>query len=384
MTEKTSKKGTSALPPLDPAKAENAKQQVAEVQQGLNQGREGKWRIVQAYLALASDDTYQHYEHVVGGKKVRYRSLDQFFSKLFELSMRTLGRWVESAKAFEREVFLKHGTTKLSTLLTIAPLAGISPIPKDPTDVLIAVPTKKGKPPVQKKFGECSKKETEAALRALKGAPSPKLPEAVGIIEAQIKATYQESAGPDAPDLFKIRQAKDKSIEMAAQGWLPLTRASGEALIALGKAIVAATDLHPETIQANAPPPPAKPLDPLAAMREQLAKLEALYASQLRPLVGQQLKLFDEMMSALKDRGVPPFEMAQRTSKLAAALNPGKPDCGKEAAETAKKYCQLREEYAVASIDAGAKTTQAAPKGDGRQGPPPPPHGKAGSTDARP
>ncbi len=270
-TKEKSRNQKVTLPPLDPAKAVKAKTLVEQFWSGMDKTREGKWTIVLAFLVLADekDPLYLHYEHMVGGKPRRYASAKQFFSRVFDIDVDTLTRWVQAQK-FGHDPFVKHGTTKLWLLATIAPLAGISlQVGVDPGDLLLSLAVKKGKPPVQKKFADWSKAELQSAKRLLKGSPSPKLPDAIQVMAAEATGTYRQKAGPEAPELLKIRVSKDGTPEVSAPEWVPFTPEAGAMYIALGQSILETARRHPQTVTAHvAPAVRPAPVGPAATAQQ--------------------------------------------------------------------------------------------------------------------
>ena len=318
-TEKTPKPAT-AMPPIDPAKQAECNQQLEQIQKGKDKTREGSWLIVQAYCAILSGKLFEHYQRVVNGKIQRFAAPRQFFSEVVRIDPKTLTRWAACAKAFSHDVFIKEGTTRLSLFLTLAPLIGITNLPADPSEQLLPIPPRKGKPPVQKRFAECSKKNLEDALSAIKGKDAPKLPEAIGIIEAEVTAAYRQAVGPNGPNLLKLREAKDGTIEMALSHWIPLGRAGAEAYIALGKALVAAAEKHPETLEAHGPLPGK---DVLKMRDEAVAKTQAWIQSveadpQARAAVPQNVQADLDNLKQMKAGIVDPGRAAQLNETLAA------------------------------------------------------------------
>ncbi len=254
----------AGLPPLDPVKAANAKRLVDEGRQGINQGREGRWRLAQACLGLLDEGkTFQHYEHTVDGKTVRFREPNPFLAAVFNIKPPTLKRWLEPGKNFDHDPFIKIGPTILSEFLTYALLKAISPIPRDPSDVLIDVPAGKGKPPVPKRLADCREGEVRAAGKALKGAPPSKIPEPLQALYAEAMAAYRRKTGPEAPDLLKVRVSKDGTPQVSVPEWLAFTPEAGAFLIAAGQSVFETARRHPETITAHvapaARPPPIPP-----------------------------------------------------------------------------------------------------------------------------
>jgi hypothetical protein len=267
--------------------------------------RAGKWRITQAYQVIIAEQLYLHYEGVVAGKTQRFTAARPFLSKVAGIAPRTLSLWAEVARVFSRDVFLEYGTTKLSKLLTLAPLLNLNPLPAEPGEVLLSVPGKKGKPAIQKKFADCSKEECAAALRALKNAPPPKIPESVGIVLAEVKGAYHREAGADAPDLLKVREAKDGTIEVSAPVWAPLTLESAKRYAALAKALVAAIEKHPETIASHGPPL-APPTDTgktpsLAEWKETVAASVSKRDAELAADPAKRAEVNRQAEQALKD-----------------------------------------------------------------------------------
>jgi len=217
---------------------------------GKGKAREGKWLICQAYKTIDDEKLYLHYEGQAGGKAVRYPAPGRFAQQVVAIKPATLFRWLAVFKKFGHDVFVRDGTTKLAMLLTLGPLAGIS-LPEDPAQVMISIPGKGKKPAIQKPFAECSKEEVAQALRAFKDAPSSKLPEDVGIAVAEATAAYRQAAGAGAPDLLKVRQAKDGAVEMALPAWVPMNRESAKAYLAMAQALVAATEKHAQTLESH-------------------------------------------------------------------------------------------------------------------------------------
>ena len=255
-----------------------------DVDHGRGRAREGKYEIGKAFLALVDEGIPAAFG---------FTAVEKFVKAWIGIALPTITRWAEPAKVFALDVYVKHGTTKLSDLLAIAPLIKLSPIPPDPSEVMLNIPAGKGKPPQQKKFGECSKRETGAARKALQGPTSHQVPGAVSIVLSKIQAAYHQAL-PHGPDLLKARQDKKGEVLITAAAWVPLTRDTGEAYVALGKAIIAAAEQHPETVESHAP---AAPVLPASAFAEEAKKdLEAKYADPK-----ERAKMPDVVKQALEE-----------------------------------------------------------------------------------
>jgi hypothetical protein len=81
------------------------------------------------------------------------------------LSPATLSTYAAVARRFSEALCLRYGLRALGHLLTYARLAGLPPLPEDPGQVPVQIPTRRGDGLYEKPFARCSVDELRRAVK---------------------------------------------------------------------------------------------------------------------------------------------------------------------------------------------------------------------------
>jgi hypothetical protein len=152
-----------------------------------------------------------HYRRVIAGelwKKGPYKNAEDYSRKRWGATAASLRSAAGVTRVYEEAKVSKQDFSCVELALIWANVAGLSPLPSDPAEIVISVPTPKGN--VDKKFPECSFREIKKAIAAKKGKKSPEFPpdvsERVNRIRAALAAVLPE--GHPFPIKVSIKKGK--------------------------------------------------------------------------------------------------------------------------------------------------------------------------------
>jgi hypothetical protein len=234
-----------------------------------------------------------HYRRVIAGelwKQGPYKNAEQYGKKRWGASAGSLRSAAGVTRAFEEAKVLPHDFSCIEQALVWANVAGLSPLPSDPADIVISVPTPKGN--IDKKLPECTFREIKKAIAAKKGKKSSELPPDVSERVNRIRAALTDVLPEGHPFPIKVSIKKgqvayaiapleqelfDKVI-VALYGArapvpLPLTEATATATVQQLKTQSVATA---ERIKEDLGGSPEKVAAIVKDMNDALAKLAAL------------------------------------------------------------------------------------------------------------
>jgi hypothetical protein len=171
----------------------------------------------------------------------------------------------------------------------------------------------------------------------------------------EITDAFHKEAGKEAPEFFKTRRAKNGSAEVSVPGWLTATHATGDLYGALGKAIIAMADAHPEL--ATVAVEPSGDEKKLAQLKAERDKVETELLSIFKAgFTGMYEKFVAEFTKSLHEQGVGGSEVARQLTQLLPRLPKQYSDLLAPAPALAKRYGELTAEIEAISIKLSRKS----------------------------